>query len=93
MGLQYLPPLNAPDPEGPGGIVLGGPGGSWVGRLMGGWGRPALKGPLAAPPTIYPRPHNIIIMWEGYETGRTAQYDMEKWELYLEKLGDVIVWL
>jgi hypothetical protein len=32
-------------------------------------------------------------MYEGYETGRTKKYDMDRWEEYLEKLGETIAWL
>jgi len=32
-------------------------------------------------------------MWEGYETGRTAHYDMDRWERYLARLGEAITWL
>lgn len=32
-------------------------------------------------------------MWEGYETSRTKDYDMERYEEYLGRLGEVINWL
>jgi hypothetical protein len=32
-------------------------------------------------------------MWEGYETGRTKEYDMDYWEQYVAELGHVIDWL